>query len=186
MTATFPDGATRGGGDRDDIGRALSSARSAASACSARVGSCAATSSGPLKPGPKPAASRSNACRVLVPGGSLPASLESSRSAKTGISRTSMTSDRTDRQRPRPRLHDQAPRAPARALGRREASGRGSPPPFSAARAGPSPLGARRAAATVAPDDAGDRSARAARAGRSATRPASAARRAPRRSRART
>ena len=46
--------------------------------------------SGPLKPGPKPAASMSNDCRVLVPAGSLPASLLSSRIANTGMSRTTM------------------------------------------------------------------------------------------------
>ena len=55
----------------------LSSVRSAAASAGELV--WATSSSGPLKPGPKPSASRSYACRVVVEAGSLPWSEEPSR-----------------------------------------------------------------------------------------------------------
>ena len=60
-------------------------------AAAPRLGNSATSSNGPLKPGPKPCASRSNAWREVMLDGSFPASLESRRIPKTGISRTTIT-----------------------------------------------------------------------------------------------
>ena len=79
--------------DRGDVGVCSQrpQRRAARRSAAAPLGSSATSSSGPLKPAPKPCASRSNACRVLVFAGSLPASLVSRRSAKTGVSSTTIT-----------------------------------------------------------------------------------------------
>ncbi len=53
------------------------------------------SSSGPLKPGPNPEASRSNAWRVVVPTGSLPWSEEPSRREKKGRATRTMTTRAT-------------------------------------------------------------------------------------------
>jgi len=70
---------------------AAASGTAASPAACPGVCSCAVISSGPLKPAPKPDASRSNASRVVWPAGSLPASLLSRRSAAIGTISTPTT-----------------------------------------------------------------------------------------------
>ena len=56
---------------------------------------CATSSSGPLNPGPKPSASRSYACQVVVEEGSLPWSEVPSRKLSTGMAKMTMTAAAT-------------------------------------------------------------------------------------------
>ncbi len=73
--------------------RVLSSfVRVVSAAWSALVGAWATRVSGPLKPGPKPSASRSYALRVVVEAGSLPWSEEPRRSERVGMDSASITS----------------------------------------------------------------------------------------------
>src|SRR5580704_13260611 len=81
----LPDGETRGGVTATTFGVFATASLTAVCAASLFwLGSSVAISSGPLKPPPKPRASRSNAWRVFVPDGSLPASLLSRRRPNTG------------------------------------------------------------------------------------------------------
>ena len=63
----------------------------ATAALSCARGSATASWSGPLVPGPNPFASRSYACRVVWPAGSLPASLDASRSPRAGAASASIS-----------------------------------------------------------------------------------------------
>src|SRR5919204_6078389 len=90
-TTVRPDGLTRGGVTDATPGVELNVFRICPrAAVSPLRGSSAATTSGPLKPLPKPCASRSYALRVVLPAGSLPASLEPGRIDRAGTASTSM------------------------------------------------------------------------------------------------
>jgi hypothetical protein len=69
--------------------------RPSSAAWSPECGSSARIVSGPLKPGPKPAASMSYALRVVVPVGLLPWSEEPSRSDSAGIASVAITTTAT-------------------------------------------------------------------------------------------
>ena len=90
-TIVRPDGLTRGGVTEATPGveRSTEPTCEAAPPSPAR-GNSAATTSGPLKPLPKPCASRSYALRVVLPAGSLPASLDPARMDSAGTASTSM------------------------------------------------------------------------------------------------